>query len=139
MIAVGLFVPVPSTCPAIAVVPWRAPLLVGGATRYTVLMLSSGPLQGGVVNDGLGGGGTSGGVEIVVTVVVSSIWVSGKEMDSWSRRAAPWSRRTVAWKKGTELHLIHKATGDCGIQCGAHCVHSPIRTYGIIGCWLKEP
>ena len=132
MITVGLFVPIPSTCPAISVIPWRAPLLVDGAMRATVLMLIIGPLQGGVVNDRLGGGGTSGGVEIFVTVIIISIWVSGKEMDSWSRRAVPWSRRTVAWKTGAELHLIHKATGDCGIQCDAHCVHSPIRRYGII-------
>ena len=131
MIAVGLFVPILSSGPAIAIVPWRAPLLVGGAMRSTVLMLIIGPLQGGVVNDGLGGGGASVGVEIIV-VLISSIRVSGKEMESWSRRAVPWSRETVAWKTGAELHLIHKATGDCGIQCDAHCVHSPIRRYGII-------
>jgi hypothetical protein len=100
--------------------------------RSTVLMLIIGPLQGGVVNDGLGGDGNSGGVEIVVTVVISSIWVSGKEMDSWSRRAVPWSRITVAWKTGAELHIVHKATGDCRIQCDAHCVNSPIRRYGIV-------
>ena len=33
MIAVGLFVPILSTGPAIAVILWRAPLLVGGAMR----------------------------------------------------------------------------------------------------------
>ena len=77
-----------------------------------VLMLIVGPLQGGVVDYGLGGERASGGVEIVVTIVISRIWVSGKEMDSWSRSAVPWSRRTVAWKSGAELHLIHKATGD---------------------------
>ena len=100
--------------------------------RSTVLMLIIGPLQGGVVNDGLGGGGTSGGVEIVVTVIISSIWVSGNKMDSWSRRAVPWSRRMVALKAGAELHLIDEIAGDFGVQYDAHCVHSPIQRYGII-------
>ena len=96
-------------------------------------MLIVGPLQGGVVDYGLGGERASGGIEIVV-VLISIFWVSGQEMDSWSRRAVPWSwsRKTVAWKTGSELHLIHKATSDCGIQCDAHCVHSPIRRYGIL-------
>ena len=115
MITVGLFVPIPSTCPEISVIPWRAPLLDDGAMRATVLMLSRRPLHGGVVNDQLGGGGTSGGLEVVVAVIISNIWVSGNEVDSWSRRGVPWSRRTVAWKTGTELHIVHKATGDCGV------------------------
>ena len=139
MIAVGLFVPIPPTGPAIALVLWRAPLLVGRAMRSMVLMLIMGPLQGGVVNDGLGGDGSSGGVEILFTVVINRVWVRGKEMDSRSWRAVPWSGRTVAWsggtvalKTGAELHLIDKATSDCGVQCDAHRVHSPIRRYGVI-------
>ncbi len=62
MIAVDLFVPIPSTGPKIALVLWRALLLVGRAMRSMVLMLIIGPLEGGVVDDGLGGGGSSGGV-----------------------------------------------------------------------------
>ena len=110
-----------------AVVDWRS-LDVHVVDCWTVA------LQGGVVDYGLGGErASSGGVEIVVVLVIS-FWVSGQEMDSWSHRAVPWSwsRKTVAWKTGSELHLIHKATGDCGIQCDAHCVHSPIQRYGIV-------
>ena len=64
-----------------------------------VLMLIFGPLQGGVVDYGLGGERASGGIEIVV-ILISSFRVSGQEMDSWSWRAVPWSRRTVAQKTG---------------------------------------
>jgi hypothetical protein len=66
-------------------------------------------MQGGVVDAGLGGGGSSGGVEVIVLVVICGVWVSGKEMDSRSRsgRAVPWSCRTVALKPGAELHLIN--------------------------------
>ncbi len=69
----GLFVPIPSTCSAVAVVPWRAPLLIGGALMSTVLMLIVVPLQGDVVDYGLGGerARASGGVEIVVVLVIS--------------------------------------------------------------------
>jgi hypothetical protein len=110
MIAVGFFMSIPPTGPVIAIVPWRAPLLVrrtiGGST---LLVLGIGSLQGGVVDAGLGGGGSSGGVEVIFLVVICSVWVSGKEMDSrsWSWRAVPWSYRTVAWKTGAELHLIN--------------------------------
>ena len=110
MIAVGFFMSIPPTGPAIAIVPWRAPLLVGGAIGgSTLLVLSIGSLQEGVVDDGLGGGGNSGGVKVIFLVVSLSVWVSGKEMDSRSRsrRAVPWSGRPVALKTGAELHLIN--------------------------------
>ena len=41
--------------------------------RSMVLMLIIGPLEGGVVDDGLGGDGSSGGVEILVIVVIRSV------------------------------------------------------------------
>ena len=117
MIAVGYFVSIPSAGPAIAIVPWRALLLAGGAFGSTMLVLSIGSLRAGVVDDGLGCGRSSGGVEVIVLVVIRSVWVIGKEMDSRSRSrsAVPWSGRTVAWKTGAELHLIDEATGDCGV------------------------
>ena len=81
MIAVGLFISIPSTGPAIAIVPWRASLLVGGAIGgSTLLVLSIGSLQGGVVDDGLGGGRSSGGVEVIFLVVIRSLvrkWTLG--------------------------------------------------------------
>ena len=126
MIAVGLFVAIPSTGPAIALVLWREPLLVGRAMRSMVLMLIIGPLEGGVVDDVLGGDGSSGGVEILVIVVIRSVWVIGKEMNSRSWREVSWFGRTVALKTGAEFHLIDEAAGDCGVQCDAHCVHSSI-------------